>query len=417
MRQIVGFLQSGADRTCEGWGMNTHLIQQAARHLEHLCVEVSERNLGTDGNRAATDYVAAQFRANDLRVECQAFPCLAWEPLEETLRVGDQTFSVHAGPYSLPCIGSGPLRVVRSLEQLKGDLRGTLLLLCGELVRGQLIPKNYPFYSDPEQLRLIELLESSGALAVLAATGKNPMTTAAQSPFPLIEDGAFTLPSAYMSESEGARLAACDGHPATLHLRVRRESSSGCNVLGQVGTTPVRYVICAHVDAKRGSPGAIDNASGTVVLLLLSELLRDCNGIELVAFNGEDDYSAAGEITYVKSRPKLGQLSLCVNVDGIGFREGETAFSSYGFNASEEQRLDRVLGRPGFRRGTPWIQSDHSVFIQQGVKAIAFTTSSFDWVWANLAHTERDRSEWIDPLQLVQAAEAIRDLLRHPIVD
>lgn len=47
-------------------------------------------------------------------------------------------------------------------------------------------------------------------------------------------------------------------------------------------------VVVAHIDARMGSPGASDNASGPVVLLLLAELLASYAGqlgSELVAMN------------------------------------------------------------------------------------------------------------------------------------
>ena len=53
-----------------------------------------------------------------------------------------------------------------------------------------------------------------------------------------------------------------------------------------------------------GTPGALDNASGTTVLLLLAELLADYRGslgVDIVAINGEDYYSAPGEIVYLSS--------------------------------------------------------------------------------------------------------------------
>ncbi len=392
--------------------MTNNLVQLADRHLRHLCVEVTARDLGSDGNRAATSYVEARFREHGLAVERQEFPCIAWDPLEETLLVRGEPFSLHASPYSWPCDGTGPLRVIRSREQLASNLCGAVLLLQGALVAQQLVPKDYPFYSNEEHSRLVEMLERSGALVVLAATGKNPMATAALSPFPLVEDGAFALPSAYMTEAEGARLAAHDGEMARIRMRVRREPSNGFNVVAHVGAKPARHVVCAHIDAKRGSPGAIDNAGGIVVLLLLAELLRGFDGVELVAFNGEDDYSAAGELAYLGNRPDLERLSFAINIDGIGFREGETEFSTYGFTDAEERQLARLLSRPGLRAGSPWFQSDHAVFVQRGVKAIALTTSEFSWVWSNLAHTERDRVELVDPTHLVRAAEAIRDVLR-----
>ena len=34
-------------------------------------------------------------------------------------------------------------------------------------------------------------------------------------------------------------------------------------------------VLCAHIDSKLNTPGALDNAAGVVTLLLLAELLAD----------------------------------------------------------------------------------------------------------------------------------------------
>ena len=62
--------------------------------------------------------------------------------------------------------------------------------------------------------------------------------------------------------------------------------------------------ICAHIDSKMGTPGALDNASGTTVLLLLAELLADYRGslgVDIAAINGEDYYSVTGEIVYLSS--------------------------------------------------------------------------------------------------------------------
>ena len=58
-------------------------------------------------------------------------------------------------------------------------------------------------------------------------------------------------------------------------------------------------VACAYIDAKMGSPGAIDNASGVIVLLLFAEILQECSagrGLEVVALNGEACYAASGQI-------------------------------------------------------------------------------------------------------------------------
>ena len=62
-------------------------------------------------------------------------------------------------------------------------------------------------------------------------------------------------------------------------------------------------VFCAHIDAKKDTPGALDNATGIATLLALSKLLTEYSGslcIEIVAFNGEDYYAASGQMQYLK---------------------------------------------------------------------------------------------------------------------
>ena len=92
-------------------------------------------------------------------------------------------------------------------------------------------------------------------------------------------------------------------------------------------------VVCAHIDAKQGTPGALDNATGVVVLLLLAELLQDYSGklgLEIVALNGEDYYSAPGEILFLRENAgKFGEIVLAINMDGAGYNQGNTAYSLY----------------------------------------------------------------------------------------
>lgn len=89
----------------------------------------------------------------------------------------------------------------------------------------------------------------------------------------------------------------------SLKIRAQRTPSTGCNVIARKGAHHHRRVVLfSHLDAKDGTPGAIDNATGVVILLLLAELLADYTGqlgIEIVALNGEDYYVASGEKQYL----------------------------------------------------------------------------------------------------------------------
>ncbi|MCK4451253.1 MAG: Zn-dependent exopeptidase M28, partial [Anaerolineae bacterium] len=52
---------------------------EVMRHLERLCVEIGPRPIGSKGNQAAANYIQSVFRASDLEVKVQEFPCPAWE--------------------------------------------------------------------------------------------------------------------------------------------------------------------------------------------------------------------------------------------------------------------------------------------------------------------------------------------------
>jgi aminopeptidase YwaD len=175
-------------------------------------------------------------------------------------------------------------------------------------------------------------------------------------------------------------------------------------------------VIFAHIDAKPGTPGALDNAAGVVTLLLLAELLADYVGplgIEMVALNGEDHYSAAGEIEWLKhSAGSFDSILLGINIDDAGYARGETAYSLYGCPPEMAETIAGVMARhEGIVPGEPWYQSDHSLFIAQGVPALAFASTEIGEVMAEIAHTARDTPDVVEIAQLVTIARAVRDLI------
>jgi aminopeptidase YwaD len=265
--------------------------------------EIPTRVVGSRGNRAATDWVAETMTRLGWEVEKQAFECIDWQEAGAALSASGAEFDVLVSPYSLGGSIAARLAVVSTADMLEStDVESCVLLLRGEIAAEQLMPKNFPFYNPDEHRRIIGLLEARRPAAIVCATTRNPEMAGAVYPFPLIEDGDFDIPSVYMTAEEGGRLASHAGEVVSLTLRAERTASTGCNVIARKGRGPKRLVVFAHIDAKRGTPGAIDNASGVVILLLLAELLAGYAGttnIELVALNGEDHYSAAGEIRYL----------------------------------------------------------------------------------------------------------------------
>jgi aminopeptidase YwaD len=279
------------------------------------------------------------------------------------------------------------------------------------------MPKDFPFYNPDEHKRIVHLLETKKPLAIVAATSRDPALAGGVYPFPLIEDGDFDIPSVYMTDREGDRLATHAGSRISLDIKAERIPSSGCNVIARKGADPNRRVVLfAHIDAKDNTPGAIDNAAGVVVLLLLAELLADYSGnlgLELVALNGEDYYSAPGEQQYVRlNAGRFAEITLGVNVDAAGYVQGDTAYSLYDCPVDIADLVRQSFAaQPDMVEGELWYQSDHGLFIQHHRPALAITSERFNELTTYITHTPKDSPEIVDMNKLVSIALALRDLL------
>ena len=314
----------------------------------------------------------------------------------------------------LICVSS-----VVELEQ--AQITGKLLLLHGEIAKEQLMPKNFVFYNPEEHQRIISLHEKGAPSAIICATGRNASLAGGAYPFPLIEDGDFDIPSVYMTEEEGNKLLLSAGRKVSLSSISRRVPGKGSNVVAQKGSpSGQRIVVTAHIDAKKGTPGAIDNASGVVVLLLLAELLGNYAGdrlIELVALNGEDYYAVPGQMLYLaQNQDRFHEILLNINIDGAGFLEGDLAFSFYDLPSDIEHQAKEIINRfPGITQGPPWVQGDHSIFIQYGCPAMAVSSRWFTDHIDNqdITHTPKDNIDIVSSHKLVEIAQALDLFIRR----
>ncbi|MBN2281680.1 MAG: M28 family peptidase [Candidatus Marinimicrobia bacterium] len=398
-----------------------NLSEKSRNHVRKLCVEISDRSVGSKGNRLATQYVDREFKKLGLTTSQPEFDVMDWQKEGADLICGNQKFEVFVGPYSRGCDVCGPLYCASTLEELeKTDATGGILFVYGDIAKEQLMPKNFVFYNPEEHQHLVYLLEHSQASAIISATGRNGLLTGGEYPFPLIEDGDFDIPNVFMTEEEGRALLKYLGMEVRLISRSRRIPSKACNNIAKIGTGEAsKIVITAHIDAKKGSPGAIDNATGVTVLLLLAELLQDYAGkypIELVAFNGEDYYAASGQMNYIASRQgNFKDVLVNINIDGAGYYEGVSVFSLFGLTEDQQQLVHKIFAENAdIEAGIPWVQGDHSIFVQFGRPAIAVTSK---WMLENLetqsvTHTAKDNISIVNPDQLVSIALAIEKFVK-----
>lgn len=398
---------------------SSHLADNAVDYLRVLCQDILGRAVGSGGNQAATAFFAGTVAVFGFDVATPSFDCIDWVSDGAALDVDGVPFDVLPSPYALGGQAQAPLVVASTLAELAaGDAGGKILLLRGELAQEPLMPKNFEFYNPDEHRQIIAQLERQQPLAVVGATARSPALAGALYPCPLIEDGDFDIPSVYLTAEEGARLAGFAGQTVTLTIQAQRLPSTGCNVVATRGGGTRRVVFFAHIDAKAGTPGAIDNAAGVAVLLLVAELLADYAGplgIEIVALNGEDYYANPGEMLYLRENAgRFDEIVLGINIDGVGYRRGPTAFSLYECPPEIGELARRVLtADAGIVEGVPWYQGDHFLFLMHQRPALAVTSAAIEELLGEIVHTARDTLEIVDPLRLAGTATALAALIRQ----
>jgi len=377
-----------------------------------------DRHVGGPGNRAATRMFAARLAELGFDVRRVEFDCLEWEYGDAFIEVGGERFDLHVGPYSLACVTRATLIEVNDIEHLDSPvIAGAVVLLTGEIAAHQVMPKNFTFYNPEEHQRIIAALESHRPAAVVAATGRDPEMVGSQYPFPLFEDGDLDVPNAYTTDAEGKRLRGFSGDLVRIRIESRRLPASAEHVVATLpGDRPGRIVVSAHIDSRRGSPGALDNASGVATLLALAESLAGYEHgptIEIVPFNGEDDYAAPGEMLWLaENEGAMGDIVLGINIDDLGWRGTGNHVSLYGCPPEIEAHVRTAIDAfPNTAEGPQWFQSDHAIFGIHGRPAIALATSDIAGFMAGYAHSERDTIDLADPALIAEAAGFVREVI------
>lgn len=397
------------------------LTGRIACYLKELCAH-PDRHPGRPGNRAATELFTRVAKASGLDVAVTELECVDVQRGQTTLLAGADRFEVRAGTYSNSCYVSGPLTVAGSIGELEaggrtGAFAGGVLLLQGELCREQLRPRGFPFYEMPEHDRILDALEIARPAAVVAATGRNPMSAGAVYPFPLIEDAAVEIPNAYMTDVEGERLSGCVGTPVRLTVENRRLAGLVQHVVARAhGTGSSRIVVFGHIDTKDGTPGALDNATGVAALMGLAWLLVGYAGrhtVELVSLNGEDYYDATGEKRYcAENDGRWDEIVLGLNADAAGRAGRPTEVSLYGCSDAVTDVLRGAIGRrSGFAEGEAWYQGDHGIFLLHERPAAAVTSAGFAELCETVTHTTRDTVELVDPAIVADVARFYADVI------
>ncbi|PKL91053.1 MAG: Zn-dependent exopeptidase M28 [Candidatus Goldiibacteriota bacterium HGW-Goldbacteria-1] len=392
---------------------------KAEKYLKILCLKMPERCPGRKNNIKALLFFEKVLSSYGWKIKRQNFNCITWKENKVILKAGNTFFKARVSPYSKSCRVKAPLTVVSSLRELRNaDLKGRIVLLKGEITAQQLMPKKFVFYNPDEHKEIYRLLVEKKPAAIITATSKNPETAGSAYPFPMIEDGDFNIPSVYMKDIYGKKLALFENSIISLSFKSERKKSKAWNVAGYKGGAGNKITVCAHIDTKDKTPGALDNGTGIVTLMLLAEMMKNYTGknrLEILALNGEDFYAVPGQMKYLKvNNNKMDKIRFVINMDAAGMKGKKTAFSFYGMQGADAVKIRRVFSdAPGFVEGSQWPQGDHMVFASFGVPAVAITSENFTQLCSEITHTDKDKPSLVDYKKLVDIAETLKKMIEE----
>lgn len=393
-------------------------LEQIKDDLTELCLNIGERHVGSPGNQKATEYAYKRLNNAGFSVKKQEFKCIDWQYDKIMLKVEDEQVKAFISPYSLSCQVESSFETASNINELANkDFTGKIAVLQGELCKEQLMPKNFTFYNPDRHKEIIRLLEEKNPLAIITITGRNPELAGALYPFPLIEDGDFNIPVVYLTKKEGRKILDRPDSRIYLQVESNRILSKGYNVIGlKEGKSQERIVFCAHIDTKKGTPGALDNGSGVVTLLTLADLLKDYEGkpgIEILIINGEDYYSTPGQMLYLtQNQDSFKQVLLAVNTDVAGYIDKKTSFCCFGCEGIIGEAVHGAFkDSEKYIEIDPWYQSDHAIFVMNQVPAVALTSENYIEISTQITHTAKDIVDLVDANIISNIADNMKDLI------
>ena len=373
---------------------------------------LKERPVGSKNNRDILLYLENLMMKMGYDIKKLPFTCTTFETGESCLTLNDRRIEIQASPFSQPFEGSGRLVFVKSLEELEtADCHDCILVVGGEMVATPLQPKEYPFYYPEEHRYLIELFERKQPAAIIAATGKHALC--GLQPFPLFEDGNFLIPSAYVPEAMFEELQGNGKEGvARVSIQTKNKQQNSYQLVAQKRnkSNHGKIIVCAHMDTKYHTQGALDNAVGVVVLLEAAARLVNSNyNIDIVPFNGEEYYEASGEVEYLKYiSSRQDKVSLVINIDSPCHAGSKIAVSLYNFDDSAREVVGRLMQTQNeVVYGPEWYAGDHAAFAFREIPCMVLTSSDLFEGGLDNTHTMRDTLDTVDLSQVELAANFI----------
>ncbi len=376
-----------------------------------------ERPVGTESNEKVCDIILNKVIESGYETIALPFECKRWTKNFSYIDLKGNQYEVFPSPFSNSFDERGELDIVSTLEELQNkDITDKIVLLQGDLTQEPLLPKNFPFYYPDEHKAIIDLLENKRPKAIISITGKHPMC--GLDPFALFEDGNFQIPSVFIDKKIGKKVAETKGI-VKLKIASKTEKSVSRQIIAsRKSSGNGKIVVCAHMDTKDGTKGALDNAAGIEVLMQILDNLKDYDSaydIDFVPFNGEEYYGVNGQLEYLKYiENEKTEIKLVINIDSPGYLTSKTALSTYNFIDSKQAWLNSMISENDYiEKGQQWFAGDHAMFAFQEIPCVAVTSSNLFEGVLDLTHTPNDTIENINFDILKKTSDFLTKLIKY----
>lgn len=346
------------------------------------------RVAGLPATTAAGEYLAAELRKAGYTVEFFPFTYSRTRDQGSSLQVGGATLPVNSVSGSPGRRVEAPLAVVPgaglAADFADLNLQGSIVVVRRGGISG---------------LEKAQLAAGRGALGIILVT-EEPSSTR------FTFGSSSPIPGVTLSRSDGDALFNQAGTRAVLDVRIVTEEVQGRNVIAKRGNANPLAIVGGHYDSVPGSPGANDNASGTVTVLELARQLADnplSQQIWFMFFDGEED-GLWGSRRFVEQNPEIVRgLKGMLNLDMVGVNVN----GALGIGGSGELRALADCNALQVACGSaPGGGSDHVPFAQAGVPVLFF----FRGLDPNY---HRPTDTIADPVLMAQTGQVVRSILER----
>lgn len=365
---------------------------RALEHIRHLSVDIGPRPAGSEAERAAAAYLAAQLTEAGYDATIEEFTFASARD--------DSTVSFADGALIRALSMEGGARLEASGTAVHAGL-GRPEDLAGADLAGKVVIFDRGVVTFGDKARAAE---AAGAIAVVVVNDEPGLFLGS------LGEIVVAIPVVGVSGEEAVALDAAIGTHLTVNADSGMETITSQNVVARIGAGACNAYLGGHYDSVTVSPGANDNASGAAVVLEVARV-NPIQGLCVVLF-GAEELGLFGSQNYVADH-LAGTGRFMLNVDMAGRFDGvaivgDRDLTGAVLDAVEDARIDFDL-RAG--RFPPGASSDHVSFEAVGVPAVTFNAGDDVAI-----HTVRDTFDRIQPEAVAMFTRAV-DAALDALVD